>query len=609
MPNAARSGLLSPFEVQIPAGCEGWEEMYPYHLLFSEDRRAFDESRFWFQDSLHWPEPFCPFDALQVDFALVGFGQASARLFVIPASLGVEARVLNGYVYLSDNSVTDEAVIARRAALFERRGGHYYEHWDERYDNWRTNVESTIRELESFEVPELPEVEDETIVTEGRGWGSSHAVVVAYERLLESFDLIWQYHFELLNLGYGAYLSLYEVCRQAFPGIDDQTIARMVSGIDVALYRPDEELKRLAGLALELGVDEAVRGAHHEEELRAWLAQGGPGARWLADFDATKKPWFHFSYGTGLYHHHRSWIDDTMLPISVIGSYIERLRAGEDIARPRAAVLAERDRVTAEHRSTLSQESREAFDESLDLARTVFPYVENHNFYIEHWYFTVFWNKVREFGGLLARGGFLAEAEDVFYLRHDEVRAALEELRGLWSTGGAGLARGPSYWPPIVARRKSIHEAMREWAPPAILGQAPRAITDPVTIMLWGLTTERIEELRQESDDHSGVVAGLGASPGVVEGPARVILRVDQLDKLVEGEILVAPSTSPSWTPVFARIVATVSDIGGVMSHAAIVAREYGLPAVVGAAGATKRIKTGDRLRVDGTAGTVTILG
>jgi pyruvate,water dikinase len=608
MKDATRRGFPSPFEVQVPAGCEGWEELYPYHLVFSEDRRAFDESRFWFQDNLHWPEPFCPFDALQVDFALVGFGQASARLLVVPPSLGVEARVLNGYVYLSDNSVTDAAMLARRAELFAKRGGHYYEHWDELYDRWLIKVEHTIRELEALEVPELPEVEDEAVVTEARGWGSSHALLVAYDRLLESFDLIWQYHFELLNLGYGAYLDLYELCRKSFSGVDDQTIAAMVAGMDVALYRPDEELKRLASLALELGVGEAVRGAHHEEELRVALTQSGPGARWLADFDATKIPWFHLSYGTGLYHHHRSWIDDTTLPIGVIGSYIERLSAGEDIARPRAAVAAERDRITGEHRSMLSRESRQAFDESLDLARTVFPYVENHNFYIEHWYFTIFWNKVRDFGGLLARGGFLQEAEDVFYLRQDEVRSALEELRGVWSTGGAGLARGPSHWPPIVRKRKSIHESMREWAPPAVLGRVPDAITDPMTIMLWGLTTERIEEWGEHFDDRSGVMAGLAASPGVVEGLARVILRPDQLDEIEEGEILVAPSTSPSWTPVFARIVAAVSDIGGVMSHAAIVAREYGLPAVVGAAGATKRIKTGDRLRVDGSAGTVTIL-
>jgi pyruvate, water dikinase len=94
----------------------------------------------------------------------------------------------------------------------------------------------------------------------------------------------------------------------------------------------------------------------------------------------------------------------------------------------------------------------------------------------------------------------------------------------------------------------------------------------------------------------------------VVEGVARVILDVRDVGKLEEGEILVAPVTSPSWTPVFGKVAAAVSDIGGIMSHAAIVAREYGMPAVVGTGNATARISTGDRVRVDGDAGVVTIL-
>ena len=87
-----------------------------------------------------------------------------------------------------------------------------------------------------------------------------------------------------------------------------------------------------------------------------------------------------------------------------------------------------------------------------------------------------------------------------------------------------------------------------------------------------------------------------------------MILDVARLGELKDGEILVAPVTSPSWTPVFGKIAAAVSDIGGIMSHAAIVSREYRLPAVVGTGDATSRIKTGDVLRVDGDAGTVTII-
>src|SRR5215210_6269624 len=117
------AGFQSPFHVAIPPECKGWEEIYAPHAVFAEDRREFDESRFWFQDSLHYPEPYHAFDAVYHDFALVGLNQTATRLFVVPPSQGMEYRILNGYVYLSANSVTDEAQLARRAELFARRGG------------------------------------------------------------------------------------------------------------------------------------------------------------------------------------------------------------------------------------------------------------------------------------------------------------------------------------------------------------------------------------------------------------------------------------------------------------------------------------------------------
>ncbi|MGH9295868.1 MAG: PEP-utilizing enzyme, partial [Acidimicrobiales bacterium] len=106
----------------------------------------------------------------------------------------------------------------------------------------------------------------------------------------------------------------------------------------------------------------------------------------------------------------------------------------------------------------------------------------------------------------------------------------------------------------------------------------------------------------------SNELAGFAASPGVVEGRARVLMSVNDIGQIQSGEVLVCPVTAPSWGPVFGKISAAVSDIGGIMSHAAIVAREYGMPAVVGTGTATQRIKTGDLLRVDGNEGLVTIL-
>jgi pyruvate,water dikinase len=107
---------------------------------------------------------------------------------------------------------------------------------------------------------------------------------------------------------------------------------------------------------------------------------------------------------------------------------------------------------------------------------------------------------------------------------------------------------------------------------------------------------------------NDGGLSGFAASPGVVEGIARVLTNAEQVAELQDGEILVAPVTAPSWAPVFRRIAGTVTDSGGMMSHAAIVCREYGLPAVTGTAFATKSIKTGMRVRVDGDNGVVTIL-
>src|SRR6516164_9424148 len=89
----------SPLEVTLPPECEGWEELYPPHVLFAEDRRSFEESRFWFQDAIHYAEPCDPFDAMLAEYLAVNFSQTSARRFVVPTSLGIEHRILGGYVY------------------------------------------------------------------------------------------------------------------------------------------------------------------------------------------------------------------------------------------------------------------------------------------------------------------------------------------------------------------------------------------------------------------------------------------------------------------------------------------------------------------------------
>jgi pyruvate,water dikinase len=607
-PAAART-LPSPHAVPAPEDAEGWEQMYGYYALFDPARRASDDGRCWVFDAIHYPEPIHPFDSILVDAVAIGLGQASGRIFCIPSAIGIDFRILNGYVYISANPVTDPEEIGRRAELFTARAGYYYQNWDRLYARWEQKVTEAIRALEALVVPVLPEVEDEGVVTRAEGVGSADALLIAWNRCLESVHTMWQYHFELLNLGYAAYLSFYQVCKESFPEIPQQAVTKMVSAIDVLLFRPDEELKGLAQAAIELGVASAFEGSPAPAEIVARLGASAAGAAWLAKLEAAKEPWFCFSHGNGFYHHHGSWIDEPSFAFAAIGDYVRRLEAGEDVARPLDALRRERDRVTAEYRALLPTDERRAlFDEMLGLARAVFPYVEDHNFYVEHWYQTVFWNKVRAFGALLARGGFFGAADDIFFLRPPEVREALVDRALAWAAGSP--ARGPGHFPPIIARRKAILEALRRAAPPPALGAPPGPDAEPLTIMLWGINTEQIALWTEQGVRGSGAgeIAGIGGSPGVAEGRARVVMRPDALEAVEEGEILVCPSTSPSWTPLFARVKAAVSDIGGMMCHAAIVSREYGLPAVIGTGVGTRVIKTGQRIRVDGDRGVVTIL-
>jgi pyruvate,water dikinase len=611
MANGERERFPSPFEVEIPPELEGWEEMYPYYYLFSEERREFEDSnKLWFQDRMHHPEPLYPFDTITAESWWVALGQNNSRIYIVPPALGIDQRVLGGYLYISANSITDPEVVQQRVEFFQRRGGYYYEHWDELYAKWKKKAEGAVRELEALEVPDLPEYEDESVVTEGRGISSGYYLLEAWDRLVESCYKIWQYHFEFLNLGYAAYLTFFGFCKETFPGIADQTIARMVAGIDVILYRPDQELKNLAQKALDLGVAGALKQDKAPEDLMAGLSQSEAGKQWLDALEAARQPWFNFSTGTGFYHHHRSWNDDLAVPFAAIRSYIEQLEQGNGLDRPLEEIRAERERLAEEYTALLdSEESRKAFQDLLQLARTVYPYVEEHGFYVENWHHSIMWNKVREFGRIFVKNGFFKEVDDIFYLHRFEINAALYDMVTSWAVGTP--ARGPGYWPLRIEQRKAMIHKMKAWNPPPALGVPPDVVTEPFTIILWGVTTDTISEwLKPEGKpEEARTLKGFAGSPGVVEGPARVIRRAEELDQVQDGEILVCPITTPSWAPVFPRIKAAVTDIGGMMSHAAIVCREYGVPAVVGTGYGTQRIETGQQLRVDGNIGTITILG
>jgi pyruvate,water dikinase len=594
-----------PSEIETVPGTEGWEDMYPYYTRFQPG----DDQIFWFYNSMHFPEPMPAFDAIGAEVPYTAMGANTTRIFAFPATLGVEHRIANGRVYITAHAVDDPDEIARRTEVFNRRAAHYFENWDELYGKWREKMMALIKAVDAIKVPELPEFEDEEVILEARGVAQNHYVREAWHRCIESYSMMWHHHFEFLMLGYGAYLVFFQFCKKAFPEIPDQMVARMVAGIDILMFRADDELKKLAQLAIDLGIEDAfVDGAKPTQTLDAVKAKDQKGEQWLAALENAKDPWFNISTGDGFYYYHRSWKDDLTVPLSALPHYIASIKSGEDIFRHTEELQAERKRIAEEYRSHLeSDEERGAFDQMLGLCHRVFPYVEDHKFYCEHWFTTRFYEKVREFGDLLVRTGILKEREDIFQLRHPEVEAALIDAMLAWAAGSKPL--GATHWRPVVEKRRKILEKLEAWDAPVAVGPMPEHLEDPAVQMLWGITAETLQAWSRAPDKvNDKELHGFAASPGVVEGTARVLRAVNEIGEVREGDILVSPVTTPSWGPIFPKIKAAVSDIGGTMSHAAIISREYGLPAVVGTGVATKRIRTGQRIRVDGDNGIVTIL-
>jgi pyruvate,water dikinase len=592
-----------PSQIEVPAGAEGWEDLYPYNLVF--DNAPGGDEKFWFCDSQHWPTVFKPFETIGGEFAVKCLGQYNTRHLLIPPANGIEFKIHLGYLYMSPVGVPEEEVAAR-VPEFERRAGHYFQNWDSLLEAWHSKVRATIDEMEELTFEALPDVVPFDDIVSGKAMDGSQVLMENYDRLIALLYRNWQYHFEFLNLGYLAYLDFFGFCKDVFPGIPDQAIAKMVQGVDMELFRPDDELKKLAVQAVELGIQSAFDDTDDVEgTLRAVRDAGGE--EWLAAYEAAQDPWFNFTVGNGFYGHDKYWLEHQDIPLGYIKDYVRRVDDGQDIMRPVEHLLAEKERIIAEYRELVSPELQAQFDAKRGLAATAYPYVENHNFYIEHWTMGVFWRKVRELAGVFVEAGFWADPADMLYLNRNEVRDAIFDLVTGWAVGAE--ATGPHYWPAEIERRRVIIDALSTRRPQPALNTPPTQITEPFTMMLYGITTEQVQQwLAGDEGSEDGAITGMAASPGVVEGLARVITSADQLGEVQEGEILVATITAPSWGPIFGKIRATVTDIGGMMSHAAIVCREYGLPAVTGTGSASTTIVTGQRIRVDGNAGRVEIL-
>ena len=609
------SRFPDPHEFEVPTELAGWEEMYPAHQLFSSDREEWEKNQFWFQDKIHAPEAMPPLDHIFQEAWQISLSQYTTRVFCIPPAQGIAQRMVGCYLYICAIAPPPDEVQGAKAERFGARVFPVFKDYDNLWEKWLVKFKALGKEMDELQFPqEMPEfIPEDEVLPAPKGYYVSYDVMEGFDKLVNMMFKGWQYHFEMLNLSYLAYLMFVDVARGLFPGISESSIGKMVAGANVAMFRPEEELCKLARLAhSQNGVADILKGNGSANEKIEQLGDLAEGKSWLEQLHNAKDPWFYVSCGSGWDHHEGSWITNMEIPLGYIKSYLEQLDNGESIERSLEKIEKERDDIVAEYRNLIkTDEDKKTFDDTYNNIRSIYRYAEDHLFWVEHWFHTIWYAKVRQLGQLLVNDGWLDEVDDLFMFNRYEIPQLLTELSTGWALGVDIPVRSERY-KATVAKRKKILEAAKQWNPLPALGVPPEEVAEPFTVMLWGITTDKVKGWLKgadaESDADLSEITGFASSAGVVEGKARVLKLLKEIVDIEPGEILVCASTNPSWAPIFTRISAAVTDIGGLTSHAAIVCREYGIPSVTGTGIATTAIKTGDVLKVDGGTGEVTVL-
>ena len=283
-----------------------------------------------------------------------------------------------------------------------------------------------------------------------------------------------------------------------------------------------------------------------------------------------------------------TWREDPTIPLNTLQGYISLGEDADPDVRFQEAIRT-RESLLGQARQRLAEQPEKLarFNELYDMARHNLILTDDHNFYIDQIGNSIMRPPLLEIGRRLVRQGALVDENDVFLLYQAEIRAGLS---------GANQRA-------LAAHRKA---EMAEWArvlPPPIIGEPPEPSDDP-----WEeAVLRKMLGVPPEPSRDPDVITGTGASPGTVQGRAKVVYNLTEASKIQPGDIMVCEMTMPPWTPLFSTVSAVVADTGGVLSHCAIIAREYRIPCVVNTIVGTSVIKDGMLLTVDGSKGIVRI--
>jgi len=373
---------------------------------------------------------------------------------------------------------------------------------------------------------------------------------------------------------------------------EDLEYSQLNSGFDNDFMKLAQSLSELSSTAINNGL-EGTFNETKPEELVSKLETSDKGKQWVEKFNEMMQE-FGWMRTRFLEINTPTWLEDNTLPLKEIQRYIKQgiTRANTEEVRPQ---LESRRKVLEEQiLKDIPLEERDAFKKLMECSQASHVFSEDHTIYVEGIPFSTVRLSALEIGRRFMEKGMINDPEDTLYLNHDEIFHA-------------GIIKQRCYLGSLVDKRKKEYSDYRN-----LEGTLPFFLGDPTKIrelveadVIFSVAAA---QPIAKPEDVGASLVGCAGSPGVVEGTAYVLMSDTEMDKIGPDAILVAPGTTPGWTPIFNVIKGIVTDGGGYLSHALIVAREFGIPGVVGTQEASSKIKTGQRIRVDGNLCQVHIL-
>jgi rifampicin phosphotransferase len=529
---------------------------------------------YWTREASHAPVPLTPFTRVVSSWRTPAYRKMCAELGLLFDT--VDFRDIGGWQYirvvpLDANDRPGRigtCVAAMRADICGRTVARWYEEWQGEFAR-RT------AKLRDVDLSELTDADLGTHLT-------SVLELMAYG--LEVHFMLWgPIAITLAELAF--------TCREL--GLDEAHTFSLLAGLSAKSTEPSRAFAPLAKLA-------AGRPA-----LRRSLIERAP-----AEVVLTQDEEFAAAFTEFMQTHAcralRYEVAEQNLeerPDLVIGLIADQLAKDVDPDRTDAVLLARRKQATADIRSRLTSAADQArFDRALAHAEKAYPVREDNEYFTISMPFALMRRAALEIGRRLADRGQLDLRDDVFQLEPGEVQAALRD--GAEQRDLVTRARGKHAW---VLAHPGPASYGNDPGPPPPFDSLPAEARLANEGFLWSVekavgpdTTRRVGA--------DNVVSGIPASPGSYTGPVRVIRSEAEFDRLRPGDVLVCPITSPVWSVLFPSIGALVTDTGGILSHPAIIAREYGLPAVVATGNGTLALHDGQLVTVDGTSGVVQVM-